>query len=238
MYTYVQQNLKPSVCRINDSNEGVMEIYSQIKTNLPEFLQELDTLCEEFLPLSKGDRKKMYYEVRHKHAYDYTEWSKGKEAATLYFLMKTGFNGVWQINKNTNGRYGTPSGLLKQKDTVYDLSCVKEWNEMLQNTEVYCGDYKDCPPSEVNYLDPPYRGSATTYGTGWDDNDLVSLLEWSQSVPGTVLLCNRDDGSGFFDPWSSQFSSVLSIPVSYTVGRTGAVSAKEVLLVKTSKASP
>lgn len=231
MYLYVQETLKPTVCRINDTNEGIVRIYREIKSDLESFLENLDPLCETFLAFSKPDRKEFYYEVRHQHAYAYENWGSSKEAATLYFLMKTGFNGVWQLNKNTNNRYGTPSGLLKQTTTVYDRDCVKGWNELLQNTEVFCGDYRDCPTSELNYLDPPYRVSTTTYSSGWGDNDLVGLLDWAKTVEGTVLLCNRDDGSGFFEPWREDFLS-HTFPVSYTVGRNGVTSASEVLLVR------
>jgi DNA adenine methylase len=231
MYLYVQENLRPEVCRINDTNEGIIRIYRSVKADLDSFLKELDPLCERFLALSKPDRKKFYYEVRHQHAYDFEGWTPTKEAATLYFLMKTGFNGVWQINKNTNNRYGTPSGLLKQTTSVYDLDCVKAWHDLLQNTEVSCGDYRDCPTSELNYLDPPYRVSTTSYSSGWGDNDLVNLMEWVKTVKGKVLLCNRDDGSGFFDRWSEDFIS-HTFPMSYTVGRSGATSSSEVLLVR------
>ena len=46
-------------------------------------------------------RRYFYYRLRDQHAFEYEAWTKTKEAAVLYFLMKTGFNGVWQENKNT-----------------------------------------------------------------------------------------------------------------------------------------
>ena len=103
----------------------------------------MDKLSAEYLPLSKEERKVFYYELRNEHAFDYEKWTRTEEAATLYFLMKTGFNGIWQINQNTNGRFGTPSGLLNQKDKVYDKDNVKEWSLALQNCKLMTGDFKD-----------------------------------------------------------------------------------------------
>ena len=144
----------------------------------------LDSYCNIYLPMNKEDRKKYYFEVRHEHAYDYQKWSQAEEAATLYFLMKTGFNGIFQINKNTNGRYGTPAGLLNQKDKVYELDVVQWWNQALQNAEIMSGDWKEClkqVPDKENtfiFLDPPYRDSFTSYGQEFTDDDQLDLLNY------------------------------------------------------------
>lgn len=231
MYLHVQKTLKPRKSFINDVNEGIVNIYRAIQKDAESFCQYVDEFEMKYLTYTKPDRKKYYYELRHAHAFDYTNWDEDYTAAVLYFLLKTGFNGVWQINKNTNNRYGTPSGLLNQKDRVYDKQMVREWHHLLQNTEIFCGDYTQCPPGGLNYLDPPYRVSYTTYGTNWDDAKTESLLKHCQTLPGAVLFCNRDDGSNFFETRKGSFNMV-TFDVSYTVGRTGGIAAKEVLLYR------
>ena len=124
MFCHIVQNYQPKKLVINDVNADIVRIYNSIKNDLPEFLVKLDSYCNIYLPMNKEDRKKYYFEVRHEHAYDFDKWTEAEEAATLYFLMKTGFNGIFQINKNTNGRYGTPAGLLNQVDKVYELDVV------------------------------------------------------------------------------------------------------------------
>ncbi len=57
--------------------------------------------------------------------------------------MKTGFNGIFQINQNTNGRYGTPSGLLNQKKEVYNRDVIKWWHDVLQKTDIFSCDWKE-----------------------------------------------------------------------------------------------
>ena len=232
MFLYVQEVLKPKQCYINDVNSGIVNVYRNVKQDPTEFCGIVNTYQRQYLELDKVGRKQYYYDLRHEHAYNYEGWSAVAEAATLYFLMKTGFNGVWQINKNTNDRYGTPSGLLNQKDSVYDEANVMAWSELLQNTEILCGNYNQCPAGDFNYLDPPYRVSHTTYGTGWGDAETDKLLDYAQSLPGTTLFCNRDDGSDYFAKRCGSFS-LTEFDVSYTVGRKGGIAAREVLLYQT-----
>ena len=123
MFIHVVNTYNPSKLVINDINEDVINIYCSIRNRYDKFKKRLNELEAKYIPLSKEDRKKYYFEVRHEHGWDYEKWSRSEEAATLYFLMKTGFNGIYQLNKNTNGRYGTPAGLLNQKDKVMIEMC-------------------------------------------------------------------------------------------------------------------
>jgi DNA adenine methylase len=218
MYIYVQQKYSPQTCYINDSNIGIINIYRSIQSDPAHFIDSLAQYEQEYLPLSKPLRKKMYYRVRHEHAYNFSEWSTIQEAATLYFLMKTGFNGIWQINRNTNDRFGTPSGLLNQKDELFDPKNIMAWNGLLQNTEILCGDWKLCPFSDFTFCDPPYRDSFTKYGTGWGDSEFEELIQISGQKAGTIFICNRDDGTDWIQKRSQGFS-LQKFSITYTAGR-------------------
>jgi DNA adenine methylase len=225
MFCHIVQNYQPKKLVINDVNADIVRIYNSIKNNLPEFLVKLDSYCNVYLPMNKEDRKKYYFEVRHEHAYDYDKWSEAEEAATLYFLMKTGFNGIFQINNNTNRRYGTPAGLLNQKDKVYELDVVKWWNQALQNSEVMSGDWKEClkqVPDEDNtfvFLDPPYRDSFTSYGQTFGDDEQEKLIKYVRSRKlSTAFLCNRDAEDGWFEERLGKLI-MDKFPVTYTAGR-------------------
>ena len=240
MFIYVMNTYGPSSATINDINTDVVNIYKSIKTNLPEFLDRLDNLQAEYIPKTKEDRKKYYYEVRHSHAYDYQKWSKPFEAATLYFLMKTGFNGIYQLNNNTNGRYGTPCGLLNQKSTVYDISVIDWWHNALQNTNIKSGDWKHAcghPKETFHFFDPPYRDSFADYGNGFTDDQLLELIQFSDTCDN-VMLSNRDDDGWFTD--NRMGLDAVHIDVTYTAGRRKktedgyeAKKAKEILLYRT-----
>jgi len=225
MFCHIVQNYQPKKLVINDVNADIVRIYNSIKNNLPEFLFKLDSYCNVYLPMNKEDRKKYYFEVRHEHAYDYDKWSEVEEAATLYFLMKTGFNGIFQINNNTNRRYGTPAGLLNQKDKVYELDVVKWWNQALQNSEVMSGDWKEClkqvrdEDNTFVFLDPPYRDSFTSYGQTFGDDEQEKLIKYVRSRKlSTAFLCNRDAEDGWFEERLGKLI-MDKFPVTYTAGR-------------------
>ena len=246
MFVHIIKTYNPSRLVINDINDDVMNIYRSIAYDYEVFKKRLNELENTYIPLNKEDRKKYYFEVRNEHAYDYEQWSKPVEAATLYFLMKTGFNGIYQLNKNTNGRYGTPSGLLNQKDTLYDREVLDWWNLVLQKTEILSGDYNQAVQDVKNtfhFFDPPYRDSFADYGNGFDDTKLLHLIAIS-NLRRNVFLCNRDSDDGWFDDNKMELN-IARFPVTYTAGRrkktdVGFVAkpATEVLLYRTVQNNP
>ena len=223
MFIHVVNHYDPKHLIINDVNNDIVRIYKTIKDDLEKFTHLMDEMSAEYLPLDKAGRKDYYYSLRHKHAYDYAAWDTVKEAAVLYFLMKTGFNGIYQLNINTNNRYGTPSGLLNQKDKVYEKEVVEWWNKNLQNASILSGDWSDAvsysndEPDQFIFMDPPYRGSFTSYGQEFTDDDQNKLLDFVRSKKQSdVFLCNRDIEDGFFD---NTGLLVDKFPVTYTAGR-------------------
>lgn len=225
MYINVINKHNPKELIINDINSDIVRIYKTIKSDCEDFTKVLDELSADYLPLDKVGRKDFYYSLRHKHAYDYVSWDSTKEAAVLYFLMKTGFNGIYQVNKNTNDRYGTPSGLLNQRAKVYEKDVVLWWNKSLQNTQILSGDWKECvtyvEDEENNFvfLDPPYRGSFTSYGQEFSDDDQIDLVKYVEKNQNTkVFLCNRDIGDDFYEN-NVKSAFIDKFPVTYTAGR-------------------
>ncbi len=225
MYINIINKHNPKELIINDINSDIVRIYKTIKSDCEDFTKVLDELSADYLPLDKAGRKDFYYSLRHKHAYDYVSWDSTKEAAVLYFLMKTGFNGIYQVNKNTNDRYGTPSGLLNQRAKVYEKDVVLWWNKSLQNTQILSGDWKECvtyvEDEENNFvfLDPPYRGSFTSYGQEFSDDDQIDLVKYVEKNQNTkVFLCNRDIGDDFYEN-NVKNAFIDKFPVTYTAGR-------------------
>ena len=203
---------------INDIHPEIMDIYRTIKSDVEGFLKILEDMERIYMPLDKEGRKGYYYHLRDQNAWDYQDWDKTKQSAVLYFLMKTSFNGIYQLNKNTNGRYGTPSGLLNQKKEVFSREVVKWWHKNLQDVTITHGNWKEnLPEGDIFYfLDPPYRGGFTKYGTGFNDQDLEELLEFAKDKKS--MVCNRDLGDGWFDRYSDDFH-IHRFPVTYTAGR-------------------
>jgi DNA adenine methylase len=245
MMCWVMKNC-PNVKRyvLNDIKSEITGIYTAIKHDVKNFVSRLDILEKKYIPLSKVDRKKFYYELREEYTQNWTQWNKTEESATLYFLMKTAFNGIWQETKTSNGRFSTPSGLLDHKTKVYDLNNVMDWNKFLQKVDIY-NDSWDQACTNISerafyFMDPPYRESFTTYSEGFSDYDQIKLIEFCKvkDLEGDyVFYCNRDDSNdGFFNTHKGHLST-MHYDIKYTAGRRKktesgheAKKAKEILL--------
>ena len=142
----------------------------------------------------------------------------------------------------TNGRYGTPSGLLNQKDKVYDRDVLQWWHNALQRTEIRCDDWKDavsgCPKDTFFFFDPPYRESFADYGNGFSDEQLIDLISFCDKQT-CVMLSNRDD-EDWFAKQEHTLESV-NFDIFYTAGRRkktkegfDAKKAREILLYRVS----
>ena len=226
MMVHVYKN-NPTVKKfvMNDINPEIVGLYTAIKTDVAKFIARMDVLQAQYLPLSKEDRKKFYYDLRKEYTTNWSQWNRTDEAATLYFLMKTGFNGIWQTNQQSNGRFATPSGLLNQTTKCYDKDNVQEWHVFLQKVDIYCGDWSACV-SQIEgtafyFMDPPYRDSFTQYGQVFNDAAHIQLIDFCKQADLNghfVFYCNRDAGDTFYTDNQGQLE-IGYYGVTYTAGR-------------------
>ncbi len=149
-------------------------------------------------------RRAFYFSVRQRYQELQTDRQSTFDAATLYFLMKTGFNGVWQTKGNTD-IFNTPCGLMRHTDSIYDKENVMEWHTALQGVTLLTGDFAatlayaedDC----FIFMDPPYRGCFTQYGVDFDDKlqqSVVDYLNNAADIGAYTIMSNRDVGDDFF----------------------------------------
>lgn len=211
---------------INDINPEIIGLYIAIKKDFVQFINILDQYCSAYLKLSKTDRKTYFYATREEYTTRYHGWSSTKSAAVLYFLMKTAFNGIWQTNQNSNGRFATPSGLLNHKGYVYDFDNVNLWHNFLQRADIHCGDWKTCVDSVKSdraffFNDPPYRDSFTQYAQVFSDQQHIDLINWccnADSSGNIIMYCNRQTSDTFYDTHRGHLC-IETYPITYTAGR-------------------
>jgi DNA adenine methylase len=235
-------NIKKFV--MNDINPEIVGVYHAIKNDVQTFMNRMNSLEAQYLPMVKADRKAFYYQLRTEYTTNWTQWSPTEESATLYFLMKTGFNGIWQVNQTSNGRFATPSGLLNQTTKCYDKDNVLAWNVFLQKVDIHCGNWKDCcdqiEGKAFYFMDPPYRDSFTQYGQSFDDTKHLELIDFCKLADTNghiAFYCNRDAGDDFYTKNKAHLE-IEYYDVTYTAGRRStdeqgkkaAKSAKEILL--------
>lgn len=198
----------------------------------------------------KPTRRSYFFKIRQSYQENHENWSPTYEAAVLYFLMKTAFNGVWQAGKG-HGRFNTPCGLMRQVDTVYDKENVQKWHKALQKCVITSCDFAETldfvGPNSFTFLDPPYRSASeeertfADYGTNPDDpfqEKVVDFFDKACNNGSYTLLSNRDWGDGFFESRNNGHQ-IEYFDVTYTVGRKkkeadnthSAKAAREILMI-------
>lgn len=231
---------KPAL--INDINPYVVNVLQTIKDYPSLFRKQVSGLEQAYLPLSsKEERSKFYYKTREHYwlleddRSEFPSSSKAKVlcAAYLYFLMKTGFNGLWQPMRSRNDYFGTAFGLGNEKPGFIDYALIREWHEHLQDTEISCCSYEELniPADSFVFCDPPYLDNTVSYGA--KRVDTVSLLRWCEKLQGqgvTVWLANRYVETSFYEDFSAYDQKTI-FDVFYTGGKKTVNSKKEVLLI-------
>lgn len=150
------EELKYKNIYVNDINANIISFYKLLKKYPIKLLKLLNKLSKEYNISNDTEKEKMYYRIRDK----FNSNTENKEAY-FYFLMKTGFNGVYRENKM--GKFNVPFGrkeklLIPNDDLIktsklikkvkfYNMSYEKFIKKMKKN-----GILKSC----FMYCDPPY----------------------------------------------------------------------------------
>jgi DNA adenine methylase len=109
-------------------------------------------------------------------------------AALLYYLNKTGFNGLHRVN--SSGRFNVGFGEHKAINYVRDFSSyadvMSQWRFTTEDFERV-----EREPDDFIYLDPPYDGGFDEYAKErFDWQDQVRLVEWAKAHRGPVVISN------------------------------------------------
>ena len=213
---------------LGDANAELIGLFDAVKRDPKGLLAAIAPYEAAWANKDKAARKTYFYALREAYwkAPTTTPQEQLEATALLYFLMRTAFNGIWQTCQGSNGRFGTPAGLLNQTGPVISSDTVYRWHAMLQSTTLHAGGYDtiDVPDGAFVYCDPPYRDSFTTYSSGWNDKDLIGLIDWCRSLARDkhclVWMANRltEPDDGFFTQWAHDAQKTV-IPVVYTAGR-------------------
>lgn len=213
----------------NDINSDIIDIYKAIQSNAKEFCEMVDLYQGTYIPLDYEKRRQYYYDCRQTHADAYEQMTSLERASLLFFLLKTSFNGIWQVNHNTNGKFGTPVGLANEKDKVYDKSSVFEFARFSQRVTFLSGDFEQTKsyitPTTFCYFDPPYRDSFTSYGIaagGFSDDDqkrVCAIMNYADKIGSYVAMSNKYHHDSFFESNLADSFAPILYDVTYTAGR-------------------
>ena len=174
--------LLPKRAVINDYNEELINVYTVIRDNPSELIEDLKrhkNTAEYFYKIRAIDRQPLFRNL-----------TKIERASRIIYLNKTCYNGLYRVNNA--GEFNSPFGRYKNPNIVNE-PVIKAVSKYLNSSQIQISscDYalilKDAPTDSFVYLDPPYHpiseGSSFTgyVQGGWNEGEQLRLRD----------VCNR-----------------------------------------------
>ena len=102
-------HLQPETAYVNDINENLILVYTVIRDNVEELIQELKKYRNE---------KDFFYSVRNwdRDREKYDSLSEVERAARILYLNKTCYNGLYRVN--SAGEFNSPFGSYRNPNIV------------------------------------------------------------------------------------------------------------------------
>ena len=183
-------DLLPKHAELSDTNRELVITYNVIKDNVDGLIKLLKKHIYN---------KEYYLGVR---AQDINELSDIEIASRFIFLNRTGFNGMYRVNKN--GQFNVPFGRYKNP-LICDENNLRKVSEVLQGITITHRDYKDvlelAKIGDFIYFDPPYyplnpTSSFTAYtAKGFFEKEQIQLRDTFVKLHERgcfVMLSNSD----------------------------------------------
>ena len=183
----------------SDLNEGLIDLWNEIKVNPKEVYFEYFKMWYELNIDDDKERKKQYfYSIRER-------FNKQKSPYDFMFIMRTTTNGMPRYNKKgefNNSFHVTRNGI--KPETLKKI--IHEWSELLNKNNV---EFIHCSYEEIYsqkgdllYLDPPY---ANTKGMYYGTIDYHKLWNWLSNQGGKYVLS--------FDGKTSSEDMTFEVPI-------------------------
>ena len=198
---------------INDYNCELMNVYSEIRNNPQELLEEHKlNHCEAY-----------FYKIRDlDRTVNYKKITATQKAARIIYLNRTCFNGLYRVN--SDGYFNVPFGKYINPDIV-TRNRILEMSQYLQKDGVtlLCGDFEEAVSAakqgDTIYFDPPYDyeddGFTSYTADAFSRLDLIRLKTLCDKLTnmGCHIVVSNNDTSfvrQLFDSESYTIHSVLA----------------------------
>ncbi len=138
--------LSPKIAVLSDCNDELISLYKTVSKYPDQVIDELKKY---------KNTEKEYYRIR---ALDWKSLSGVEAAARMIFLNKTGFNGLYRVNRQ--GGFNVPYGKNIRTQFCNEEQILKA-AKALKKKKILCEDYKNVlkkysESGDFIFLDPPY----------------------------------------------------------------------------------
>lgn len=185
-------HLKKTGCHINDFNEDLVNVYEVVKKQPHKLIASLK---------EHKNTEEHYYETRAlDRNSEFSKMSAVDKASRFIFLNRTGFNGLYRVNRS--GQNNVPFGKYENPQIV-DADNILACSKLLKETIITNGDFENIKGSikkgDLVYFDPPYipiskTSSFTSYTSeGFSTNEQQRLrifCDYIDSIGAYFLLSN------------------------------------------------
>lgn len=143
---------------VNDINANIINFYIMLQKEPRYLIDNIQKMSQKYNMMNIDEQSEMYYDIREK--FNLSDDVKEK-TIYFYFLMKTGFNGVYR--ENSKGYFNVPFG--RKDKIIINEEYLENISNMIQKVEFYnlpfekfLGEMKQrrVLNNSFVYCDPPY----------------------------------------------------------------------------------
>lgn len=238
VFLNIVQHFEIENVTLYDINKDLILTWKVVQQNVNELCDALHKIQNKYHKLSDEERKKMYYQTRSefndkKQKINYFKYSHQwiVHAATVIFLNKTCFNGLFRFN--SKGEFNVPMGSYKNPK-ILDAENLQLVSDLLLKSTIKLADFKEVEKDLLTdsfvYFDPPYRplnltSSFTAYNkTVFNDEhqkELAMVFKRNHLKGVKQMLSNSDPKNTnpddiFFDDLYKNFN-ISRVPARRTI---------------------
>lgn len=193
---------------INDINTDLTNAYIVIKENPFGLIDELQQIQDRYYKLTTEEKRKVFF-LQKRIAFNERHLTIIENTATLIFLNRTCFNGLYRVN--SKNEFNVPFGKY-DKPRICDGDTILADSKLLQKVTILNDDFRDTlKHAEKNsffYFDPPYKPISKTSSfnayakDSFDDAEQERLKKFCDEISAKGhqwLLSNSDPGNNFFE---------------------------------------
>lgn len=192
-FAFAAQKPRPAGwATISDQNERLVRTFTAVRDDVEALIGRLKEHADQHC-------KDHYYAVR---SVDIDDREDVDVAAWLIYLNRTGFNGLYRVNKK--GKFNVPIGRYKNP-TICDETNLRACSAALQGVNINCEGFDAvldrAGAMDFVYFDPPYvpaskTSSFTSYTsdgfTNHDQERLRDVARMLKQAEVRVMLSNSD----------------------------------------------
>jgi len=178
-------SLQPNNAYLSDINPKLVLTYMVVKSDIDELVRQLQ--------IHKLNHNKDYYlQMRAEFG---NETDATKIASKLIYLNKTGFNGLYRVNKS--GGYNVPMGKYKNP-SILEEDNLRAVSKILQNANITTDSFVNIAPTsrQFYYMDPPYHKTFSDYDSSdfkEEQHKLLSLKCKEINDNGAYFMLSNSD---------------------------------------------